>query len=114
MKVSWRNEQAPGTEVRAEERYVEDNKLFILLANIIHQYNGTTEELEDLVTTITKEKQKEKQTLKSQVCRNGENENMISNKYKNISTKPIYNGVITNKSLGKVSFNCQGFPVVKS
>ena len=103
MKVSWRYEPAPATEVRAEERYVEDNKLFILLANIVHQYNGTTEELEDLVKTISKEKQKEKQTLKSEVCRNLEDEKITSNTFKNISTKPIYNPEITNESLGKIS-----------
>ena len=106
MKVSWRYEPVQQHEVRAEEKYVEENKLFNLLANIVHHYDGSPEELEGLVTTISKEKQKEigiSEYRQSDVCRNIKNEKLISNKYQNISMEPNHNE-ISNKNLGKDSF----------
>ena len=97
MKVKWHYE--PKNELRPDDKFVEDNKLFILLANILHQSNGQTEDIEDLVQAIRKEKQKEKQTRNSEFCRNFENENMILTKYENISMKPIHSGEISEESL---------------
>ena len=103
MRVSWHYEPAPEPEVKPDDIFVGDNKLFIHLANIIHQHNGPTEDMEDLVKAFSKEKQKEEQTQNSEMCRNVENEKIISKKYENISTKPIHNGDLSNKTLGKAS-----------
>ena len=53
MKVSWSYTSAE--KILAESRYLEDNKHFLLVANIIHQ-EGVTANLEDLIRNITKAK----------------------------------------------------------
>ena len=99
MRVSWHYEPAPEPEVKPDDIFVGDNKIFIHLANIIHQHNGPTEDMEDLVKAFSKEKQKEEQTQNSEMCRNVENEKVISKKYENISSKPIHSGEISEESL---------------
>ena len=52
MKVSWHYDPAPKTKVQPDDRYVEDNKLFIHLANIVHESQGVSEDLKHVVDDI--------------------------------------------------------------
>ena len=52
LRVSWY--YSPPQTIRAEERFVEDNKLFILLANLVHQH-GVTADMEQNIRDVIRE-----------------------------------------------------------
>ena len=87
--MSWHI--SPPQETKPDSRFVSDNKAFIGLANIIHENNGVSEDLRDLVNqNILKCKNED---LGKKIERN------IIEKFHNISTDPIYADEITEDSL---------------
>ena len=87
--MSWHI--SPPQEIRPDDRFVSDNKAFIGLANIIHENNGVSRELKDLVNqNILK--------CKNEAVGQKIEQNIIK-KFSNISTKPIYAEEITEESL---------------
>ena len=53
LRVSW--SYSPPQITRAEPRFVADNKLFILLANVLHQQRGVTAHMEREIRDIIRE-----------------------------------------------------------
>ena len=93
FRISWHI--SPPQDIKPDYRFVSDNKLFISLANIIHENNGVSEELRDFVN------QKIMKCIDVwkdiEVVRNIEQD--ILKKFNNVSTEPIYADEITEESL---------------
>ena len=70
---------------------MEDNKLFILLANILHEGQGVSEDLKNVVDNIFTH------CANDQIIQKIEQKIMV--KFENISTQPIYADEITDESL---------------
>ena len=49
MKVTWRYEIEGEEEMEPDYKFAEDNKYFTLLANVIHENGGITQDMEDLL-----------------------------------------------------------------
>ena len=95
MKVSWfyKSEQ----EMVPDFTYLEDNKYFIWLANILHQHSGVTRDMKDLLDDINKSRKEEKE------CSNGsvseETVEPLALVFGNISSEAIYSQDITDSTL---------------
>ena len=91
FRISWHYKPPPSPDIEPEPRFVEDNKLFIHLANIVHEGQGVSEDLKHVVDDIfnhcTTEQISQKIELK------------MMEKFGNISTEPIYADDITEESL---------------
>ena len=91
MKVSWF--YSSPEKISPNSRYLEDNKHFLMVSNIIHQ-EGATTSLEDLVSNIISLKKQKAR------CTTGlDNEDLFLEKYGNVSEEPIYKNNITEESL---------------
>ena len=74
MKVTWRYEIEGEEEKQPDYRFADENKYFTLLANVIHQNGGITQDVEDLLREIREEKK-----LVTSECEVG----ILSNKSRN-------------------------------
>ena len=91
FRVSWHYTPPPSADIKPEPRFLEDNKLFIHLANIVHKSQGVSEDLKHVVDDIFTHCFTEQisQTI----------EKKIMEKFGNISTQPIYAEEIKEESL---------------
>ena len=96
MKVSWHYTEGRLGDLKPDYKYREDNKHFIRLANAVHQ-NVFTEELNELADSIKEVKKVEDD------CQVGELssgiEEMITEKFGNMSEDSVYKDNITEESL---------------
>ena len=87
MSLSW-HYTPPPAEREQDFRFREDNEHFVRLANVIHQDQGVTQDMQELVEEIKRGK-----TLESE-CNIGElseaSNIAISEKYGDISMEPIH------------------------
>ena len=93
MKLSWFYTEPEG--LQPEYNYLESNKHFLLMANVIHQVAGAEEDLRKLVNDMIIEKKGKCST--GQVSE--ENSKLLSAKYGNITTEAIYKNEITEETL---------------
>ena len=91
FRISWHYKLSPTADIKPNPKFVEDNKLFILLANIIHEGQGVSEALKHVVDDIFTH------CLTEQISQKIEQK--IKEKFGNISTQPIYADEITEESL---------------
>ena len=97
VRLTW---QFSPLEVQSqpEQRFLEDNKHFILLANVIHQHDfGSTGNLQELKDSFREMK------MQDRGCKEGEIgqtvQDFLSEKFENISSEPIHNDDITEETL---------------
>ena len=94
MKVSWRYREPS----EPDYKFSETNKYFTLLANVIHQHDGPTQEVEDLLAEI-----REKEKLVKPDCEIGlltpDSRKSIDKRFGNISMGAIYKEEISEENL---------------
>ena len=101
MRLSWQYSPPPppGDQSQPDQRYLEDNKHFIGLANLIHQHGGLTEDIQALLEAFKEAKMQKMYWT----CRVAEEErkfqDLINEKYENFSTEPIHKDDITEETL---------------
>ena len=98
MKVSWWHEMSSQDELEPDYIFHEENKYFTLLANIIHENGGITQDMKDLLKEI-----REKKKLVKSECEVGklpnESRNSIDKRFGNISNGAIYKEEISEENL---------------
>ena len=98
MKVSWWHEMSSQDELEPDYIFHEENKYFTLLANIIHENGGITQDMKDLLKEI-----REKKKLVKSECEVGklpnESRNSIDKRFGNISNGAIYKEEISEEHL---------------
>ena len=89
MKVTWRYEIQGEEEMEPDYRFAEENKYFSLLANVIHENGGITQDVEDILREI-----REKKKLVTSECEVGilsnDGQSSIDKRFGNISKGSIY------------------------
>ena len=85
-----------GQEVRPDYRFLQDNKYFITVANIIHRH-GLTQNMTDLVRDISSQRKKDMPCTAGDVSQDVGD--MLTAKYGDISDEAIYKDDITHESL---------------
>ena len=98
FRISWHFTPPPTPDIKLDPRFVEDNKLFIRLANIIHENQGVSEELKHVVDDIFTH-------CTTEQFHNFEQD--IMKKFANVLTEPIYAEQITEESLRLSNFKIQ-------
>ena len=104
MKVSWLYTTPRGIRLEQDYKYLENNKHFIRLANVIH-VTGDSPDLETLRTYLRTEKKEEEYCSVEPI--NSNFQEMITEMFGNVSTDPIYIDDITEETLelaGKIYF----------
>ena len=92
FRISWHYKPPPSADIEPDSRFVEDNKLFIRLANIVQEAKGVSEDLKHVVDYIFTHCTTTEQIIQR-------TEQKIMEKFGNISTEPIYVDEITDESL---------------
>ena len=95
FEISWH--YSPGQQMEPPQSFHFDNQIFVLLANVVHQDSGVSEELQEVLDDDKKDK------VVDIDCRPGKHSSSVSERlwgmYENISTDPIYVEEISRETL---------------
>ena len=104
MNVSWHFEASEEENEYAEEyeyktnSYEDNNKHFIHLANIIHEQNGVTDEMENLTNAIWLRKKEEESCVLGVISERSKD--ILYSMYGNVAQQPTYKDYISEETLG--------------
>ena len=100
MRLSWHYSPPPPGDIQPDQRFLEANKHFILLANVIHQQDcGLTGDLQELLDDIREEKMRDMSRGCTEAKEKMKFQDLISKRYENITTEPIHKDDITEETL---------------
>ena len=95
FNISWYHLDTE--KVQPRYPYLEQNQYYITLANVIHEQQGVSEDMTELMQSIEEEKKTDDSCEKGSVA--SPIRNMISEMYGNVSRLPIHADVITEETL---------------
>ena len=101
VSLSWQFSPPPppGDQSQPDPRFLEDNKHFIVLANIVHQHGGLTGELQELLDGLREEKMQNMYRTCGEEEEKRKFQDLLNKKYGNISAETIDKDDITEDTL---------------
>ena len=118
VRLSWQYSPPPPGDIQPDQRYLEANKHFILLANGIHQHHGgLTGDLQELLDDIREKKMWNMYTGCTEAEEKSKLQDLLSKRYENIAAEAIHKDDITEETLeiaAEIYFTVVTCPFVNS
>lgn len=99
LRLSWQYSPPPPGDLQPDQSYLQHNKHFILLANLITQHDDLTGDLEELLGGVREEKMQNVYRTCTEAEEKRKFQDLISEKYGNITAEPIHPDDIKGKTL---------------